>query len=284
MLRDFYRTVARVAALKIPERRIPGRRRRVDGLADGEARRRAARSHRWRRSRRRATPPTRISSTIPRRGASWACRRRRSTSRSTKRSAGFGPTGTHETSWYWRSCCRGRPRRSPSRRGSGCSSARGSFGGARVKSVVPGSPGERAGIHAGDEVLAIDDSATATPEEVILTVQHGGVGHAAKLRLVDGKGHTRVVGVTFEARPDRETLQRSAADRAGGARLPAGGAVGRQAGQAVEPARQGRGDRLLRHLVRAVRRVDAAHRGAPPAARQAGAGGVRRVERSRARS
>jgi peroxiredoxin len=88
--------------------------------------------------------------------------------------------------------------------------AGGSFGGARVKSVVPGSPGERAGIHAGDEVLSIDETQTATPQDVILTVQHGGVGHAAKLRLVDPKGKTRTVAVTYEARPDRETLQRNA--------------------------------------------------------------------------
>ncbi|MCU1278853.1 MAG: hypothetical protein JWM53_2399, partial [bacterium] len=88
--------------------------------------------------------------------------------------------------------------------------AGGSFGGAKVKSVIPGSPGDRAGIHAGDEVLSIDDTATATAQDVILTVQHGGVGHAAKLRLVDPKGKTRVVAVTYEARPDRESLQRHA--------------------------------------------------------------------------
>ena len=44
----------------------------------------------------------------------------------------------------------------------GLSLAGGSFGGARVKAVIPGSPGEKAGIHVGDEVLAIDDRATAT--------------------------------------------------------------------------------------------------------------------------
>ncbi len=91
----------------------------------------------------------------------------------------------------------------------GLSLGAGSFGGARVKSVLPGSPGERAGIHAGDEVLAVDDKETPSPEAVISTVQKGGVGHEAKLRLVDGKGHTRTVAVTYEARPDRETLQRS---------------------------------------------------------------------------
>jgi peroxiredoxin len=86
----------------------------------------------------------------------------------------------------------------------------GTFGGAKVKSVIPGSPGERAGIHAGDEVLAIDERSTAEPRDVIAMVQAGGVGHPAKLRLVDAKGHTRTVAVTYEARPDRETMQRHA--------------------------------------------------------------------------
>ena len=90
----------------------------------------------------------------------------------------------------------------------GLSLGPGTFGGAKVKSVLPGSPGERAGIHAGDEVLAIDDQPTAEPKDVIALVQAGGVGHAGKLRLVDAKGHTRTLAVTYEKRPDRETLQR----------------------------------------------------------------------------
>ncbi len=86
----------------------------------------------------------------------------------------------------------------------------GRFGGARVKAVVPGSPGERAGIHAGDEVLSIDDKPTESAQAVIELVQRSPVGHAGKLRLVDDKGHTRTVTVTYEARPDRETLQHDA--------------------------------------------------------------------------
>jgi peroxiredoxin len=85
----------------------------------------------------------------------------------------------------------------------------GSFGGARVKTVMPGSPGERAGLHAGDEVLTIDDRPTQTPEQVIASVLRAGVGHQAQLRLVDPKGHTRTVAVTYELKPDRETIQRN---------------------------------------------------------------------------
>jgi peroxiredoxin len=86
----------------------------------------------------------------------------------------------------------------------------GTFGGAKVKSVIAGSPGERAGIKAGDEVLSIDDAPTATPAAVIESVINGGVGHAARLRLVDPKGHTRTIALTYELRPNREKMQHDA--------------------------------------------------------------------------
>jgi peroxiredoxin len=85
----------------------------------------------------------------------------------------------------------------------------GAFGGARVKSVVPNSPGERAGFHPGDEVLTIDDRPTPSPNDVIDSVLRAGVGHQATIRIVDPRGHTRTVAVVFEAKPDRETMQRN---------------------------------------------------------------------------
>ncbi len=85
----------------------------------------------------------------------------------------------------------------------------GRFGGTRVKEVVGGSPGEKAGIAAGDEVLAIDDHLTATSRSVIEDVRQAGVGRSVKVRLVDGKGHTRTVSVKLTAKPDMETLQRT---------------------------------------------------------------------------
>jgi peroxiredoxin len=91
----------------------------------------------------------------------------------------------------------------------GITLAPGSFGGARIKKVLPGSPGEKAGLHVGDEVLTIDDRPTASAEEVIAAVLRAGVGHEAHLRLVDAKGHTRTVAVTYEAKPDQETMQRN---------------------------------------------------------------------------
>lgn len=84
----------------------------------------------------------------------------------------------------------------------------GKFGGAKVNSVIPQSPGDRAGIHAGDEVVAIDGLMTSSPQEVIQTVLQGGIGHHAKLKLVDDKGHTRNIELVYAARPDREKMQR----------------------------------------------------------------------------
>jgi thiol-disulfide isomerase/thioredoxin len=84
----------------------------------------------------------------------------------------------------------------------------GKFGGAKINAVIPQSPGDRAGIHAGDEVLAIDGIATATAQEVIAAVLQGGIGHHAKLRLVDDKGHTRNLELVYAAKPDREKMQR----------------------------------------------------------------------------
>jgi peroxiredoxin len=89
----------------------------------------------------------------------------------------------------------------------GLSLGAGSFGGAKVKAVIAGSPGERAGIHASDEVLSIDDVPTDSPQAVIAIVVRGGVGHQARLRLVDAKGHTRTLTLTYEPKPDREKMQ-----------------------------------------------------------------------------
>jgi peroxiredoxin len=85
----------------------------------------------------------------------------------------------------------------------------GGFGGTRVKEVMDGSPGQRAGIVAGDEVLSIDDHKTESMRALVAEVKRAGLGHLAHLRLVDKRGHTRTVSLKLEARPDMETLQRN---------------------------------------------------------------------------
>jgi peroxiredoxin len=82
------------------------------------------------------------------------------------------------------------------------------FGGTRVKEVLGGSPGEKAGIAVGDEVLSIDDRKTESSGVLIGEVRRAGVGKTVKLRLADPKGHTRTVSVLLQPRPDMVTLQR----------------------------------------------------------------------------
>jgi peroxiredoxin len=90
----------------------------------------------------------------------------------------------------------------------GISLESGGFGGARIREVIEGSPGQRAGLAVGDEVLTLNDHKTDGPRALIDEVRRSGVGRRVALRVVDGKGHTRTVALQLEARPDMETLQR----------------------------------------------------------------------------
>src|SRR5262249_23517829 len=83
----------------------------------------------------------------------------------------------------------------------------GQRGGPKVGSVVRGSPGEKAGIAAGDEILTLDDHATPSPAELVARVETGKTGQRVVLGVVDAAGHTRKVSLTYVERPDREKLQ-----------------------------------------------------------------------------
>ena len=85
---------------------------------------------------------------------------------------------------------------------------RGSHGGAKVREVIDGAPGQRAGIHAGDEVIALDADKTPSVESLIGAVRKAGVGRTIKLNVVSPDGKSREVTIKLEARPDPETLQR----------------------------------------------------------------------------
>jgi peroxiredoxin len=82
--------------------------------------------------------------------------------------------------------------------------------GSRVKEVVENSPGQRAGIVAGEEVLSLDKTDTTAPEILIDAVKRAGVGQVVKLKVLDGKGVQRVVSLKLEARPEMSELQRNA--------------------------------------------------------------------------
>jgi peroxiredoxin len=87
---------------------------------------------------------------------------------------------------------------------------RGSRGGALIKGVIPHAPGERAGLHAGDEILAVDTVAATSPKALIETVRAAGIGHVVELRVLDKQGRERKVQLALEARPSPEKLQSDA--------------------------------------------------------------------------
>ena len=85
---------------------------------------------------------------------------------------------------------------------------RGSQGGTRVREVMEGAPGQKAGIKAGDEVLALDAEKTDSVQVLIGAVRRAGVGKTIKLKISDAAGKLRVVAIKLEAKPDMNVLQR----------------------------------------------------------------------------
>src|SRR5262245_54511580 len=87
----------------------------------------------------------------------------------------------------------------------------GRHGGVAVRGVYQGSPGEKARIAVGDEVIAVDGADVARAEELVARVRRAGVGGHVKLALVSDKaraGGRRTVEVTLAPRPDERDLQR----------------------------------------------------------------------------
>jgi peroxiredoxin len=80
----------------------------------------------------------------------------------------------------------------------------------QVREVVEGSPGHRAGIVAGESILAIDELATEGPEILIGAVRKAGIGATVKLKVRSPDGKERLVTLKLEAKPQESDLQRSA--------------------------------------------------------------------------
>ncbi len=77
--------------------------------------------------------------------------------------------------------------------------------GVKISNVLDGTPGQKAGLHADDEVLAIDGAAVKTPKDLIDVVTHKGVGTKIAVDIVrDGKRTT--FSMTLEARPEAVAL------------------------------------------------------------------------------
>jgi peroxiredoxin len=80
--------------------------------------------------------------------------------------------------------------------------------GVRIKKVVEGTPGEKAGLKAGDEVTSIDGAEVKDPALLIEKVQEKGVGEKVSLAVLR-EGKALKVTLALEARPDDLQLLRT---------------------------------------------------------------------------
>jgi thiol-disulfide isomerase/thioredoxin len=74
-----------------------------------------------------------------------------------------------------------------------------------VRSVVPGSPAERAGLLPGDVILRIDGESVAGPAELIAVVGSHAAGERVGIALLRGS-EERLLAATLEPLPNDETL------------------------------------------------------------------------------
>jgi putative serine protease PepD len=73
-------------------------------------------------------------------------------------------------------------------------------GGAKVSSVVSGSPADNAGLKAGDVIVAVDAKSIATADDLTAIVNNYKPGDKATLKITSG-GSTKSITVTFGTRP-----------------------------------------------------------------------------------
>jgi peroxiredoxin len=77
--------------------------------------------------------------------------------------------------------------------------------GVKITSVLEGTPGQRAGLHVDDEVLAIDGTAVKVPRELIEVVAHKGIGTKIAVDVVrDGK--RMAISLALAVRPEAVDL------------------------------------------------------------------------------
>jgi Do/DeqQ family serine protease len=103
----------------------------------------------------------------------------------------------------------------------------GATGGVRVTEVDPGSPGERAGIVAGDRIEAVEGAATQSAEEFRFRVRDLGIGATARLELSRGAKRLTVpiTAVELPAAGAAELVQRRVGITLGDERVQGGSVV-----------------------------------------------------------
>jgi thiol-disulfide isomerase/thioredoxin len=75
------------------------------------------------------------------------------------------------------------------------------YKGVLINGVMPGTPGEDAGLAAGDEVIAVDSKGVTNPNEFGSTVRSYGVGAFVELHILR-KGVAQTKRIKLAARPD----------------------------------------------------------------------------------
>jgi thiol-disulfide isomerase/thioredoxin len=80
--------------------------------------------------------------------------------------------------------------------------------GCKIREVISGTPGERAGLRAGDEIVAVDGVRVASVADLIGRVGEKGIGETATLTLRRA-GKDASVSLKLEARPDELEVMRS---------------------------------------------------------------------------
>ncbi|MCA8975286.1 MAG: PDZ domain-containing protein [Planctomycetes bacterium] len=110
-----------------------------------------------------------------------------------------------------------------------------------VTEVIPGSPAKEAGLQAGDVIVAVDKTKTATRDELIAAIRDASPGDTVKL-LIDRQGQSMIFAVKLGARPDEVAIDETAPPS--GVRIMRPGRPGKPAGEgAVGP--QGRGAKAV---------------------------------------
>jgi thiol-disulfide isomerase/thioredoxin len=79
--------------------------------------------------------------------------------------------------------------------------------GAAVKQVVPGSPAEDAGLRDGDQVIAVGDTKTRTPDDLQKTIRALQISDRVTLHVVRGDD-TIELEATLRGMPDHKTMIR----------------------------------------------------------------------------
>jgi Do/DeqQ family serine protease len=79
----------------------------------------------------------------------------------------------------------------------------GSSGGVVVTAVEPGSPGERAGVRRGDQVVSVQGFEPSSAEEFRFRVRDLGIGQAARIELVRNGARVQATTTAVELPPER---------------------------------------------------------------------------------